>query len=374
MSTTTAEAEPTATEHGNLRDSSSALKLGVFSFNVSGGLNPSTRPRRYHVGWEHTSAIARRAEDMGFEFVLPVAKWRGYGGETDFYGESYETLTWAAGIAAQTSRITVGATVHTPVIHPTFVAKAGATVDAISDGRLALNVVMGWYPLEIGQFGLTPADHDIRYEHGDEWVTLLKRLWQEDEPFDFDGRWSSAWSALSKPKPIRRPLLMNAGTSPAGVDFTARQCDVTLASRNALEGADAFVAGIKSTAREKYARDLQVINVAHVICADTEAEAWRKRDLLLESGDQVATDNFMRSLGIGSQSFEETLKLYREYFYTSGAALPLIGTPEQIAEQMVAASTAGFDGLALGFFDFLDEMAAFDEQVMPLLREAGIHS
>jgi dimethylsulfone monooxygenase len=374
MSTTTAEADPTAKEHGDLRDSRSVLKLGVFSFNASGGLNPSTQPRRYHVGWEHTSAIARRAEEMGFEFVLPVAKWRGYGGETDFYGESYETLTWAAGIAAQTSRITVGATVHVPVIHPTFVAKAGATVDAISGGRLALNVVMGWYPAEIGQFGLRPADHDVRYEHGDEWVTLLKRLWQEDEPFDFDGRWTSAWSALSKPKPVRRPLLMNAGTSAAGIDFTARQCDFTLASRNALEGADAFVDGIKATAREKYARDLQVINVAHVICADTEAEAWRKRDLLAQSGDQVATDNFMRSLGIGSQSFEETLKLYRDYFYTSGAALPLIGTPEQIAEQMVAASKAGFDGLALGFFDFLDEMTAFDEQVMPLLRDAGIHS
>ncbi|MEJ2863616.1 LLM class flavin-dependent oxidoreductase [Actinomycetospora flava] len=373
MSTTTTETT-TGVEHGDLRDSPSALKLGVFSFNASGGLNITTEPRKYHVSWEHTSAIARQAEKMGLEFVLPVAKWRGYGGETDFYGESYETLTWAAGIAAQTSRITVGATVHVPVIHPTFVAKAGATVDHISGGRLALNVVMGWYPKEIGQFGLTPADHDIRYEHGDEWVTLLKRLWTEDEPFDVDGRWTSAWSALSKPKPVRRPLLINAGTSPAGVDFTARHCDISLASRNALEGSDTFVGDIRTTAREKYGRDLRVINVAHVICADTEKEARRRRELLAENGDKVAADNFMDFLGIGSQSYEETLKLYRDYFYTSGAALPLIGTPEQVAEQMVAASRAGFDGLALGFFDYLDEMTAFEETVMPLLREAGIHT
>lgn len=373
MSTTTGE-PTTGAQHGNLADSPSTLALGVFSFNCSGGLNITTQPRKYHVGWEHTSAIAQQAERMGFEFVLPVAKWRGYGGETDFYGESYETLTWAAGIAAVTSRITVGATVHVPVIHPTFVAKAGATVDHISGGRLALNVVMGWYPLEIGQFGLRPADHDIRYEHGDEWVTLLKRLWTEDEPFDHDGKWTSAWSALSKPKPVRRPLLINAGTSPAGVDFTARQCDITLSSRNTIEGSDAFVADIKARAREGHGRDLRVVNVAHVICADTEKEAWRRRELLAEHGDEVAADNFMRFLGIGSQSYEETLRLYRDYFYTSGAALPLIGTPEQVTEQMIAASNAGFDGLALGFFDYLDEMAAFDETVMPLLRDAGIHT
>lgn len=373
MSTTTGEAS-TEGRHGNLADSSSALKLGAFSFNCSGGLNITTQPRKYHVGWEHTSAIARQAEAMGFEFVLPVAKWRGYGGETDFYGESFETLTWTAGIAAVTDRITVGATVHVPVVHPTFVAKAGATVDHISGGRLALNVVMGWYPKEIGQFGLTPAEHDIRYAHGDEWVTLLKRLWESDEPFDFDGRWTSAWSALSKPKPLRRPLLINAGTSPAGVDFTARQCDIALSSKNAIEGSGDFVADVKRTAREHHGRDLQVVNVAHVICADTEKEAWRRRELLAEHGDKVAADNFMEFLGIGSQSYEETLRLYRDYFYTSGAALPLIGTPEQVAEQMVAASEAGFDGLALGFFDYLDEMVAFEESVMPLLREAGIHT
>ena len=98
-------------------------------------------------------------------------------------------MTWAAGIAAQTSTITVASTCHTPVIHPTFVAKAGATVDAIANGRFALNVVMGWYPAEIGQFGLEPAEHDIRYEQGAEWLDALKRLWTLDEPINFDGKW-----------------------------------------------------------------------------------------------------------------------------------------------------------------------------------------
>lgn len=359
---------------GNLRASASRLKLGVFSFNCSGGLNISAAPRAYHVSWAHTSAIARLAEEMGLEFLLSVAKWRGFGGTTDFYGESYETLTWAAGIAAQTSSITVAATVHVPVLHPSFVAKAGATVDHISDGRFALNVVMGWYPLEIGQFGLEPVEHDSRYRYGDEWASTVKRLWTEDEPFDHEGEWLTAHAALSKPKPLRRPLLINAGTSPAGLEFTAKHCDFSLASRNEIPGSGPFVEGIKRIAREGHGRDLGVMNVAHVICADTEREAWRRREHILAHGDTVAANNFMDFLEIGSQSYTETLQRYRDYFITSGGGIPLVGTPEQVADQMVALSDAGFDALALGFFDYLDDLAAFDESVMPLLRSAGVRA
>lgn len=357
-----------------LRDSTNKLKLGVFAFNCSGGLNISELPRKYHVSWEHTSAIARLADEMGLDFLLPVAKWRGFGGSTDFYGESYETLTWAAGIAAQTSTITVAATVHVPLVHPSFMAKAGMTVDHISGGRFALNMVMGWYPLEIGQFGTAPIEHDSRYRYGDAWATALTRLWSEDEPFEYDSEGIAIHSALSKPKPLRRPLLMNAGTSSAGLDFTAKHCDFSLASRNEIDGSEKYVADIKAVARDRYDRDLGVINVAHVICADTEREARRRHDAILAAGDTVGVQNFTRDIATGSQSYEETLRRYSHYFITSGGGIPLIGTPEQVAEGMVQLSAAGFDGLALGFFDYLDDLAAFDEGVMPLLREAGVHT
>ena len=358
---------------GGLRDSRSRLKLGVFSLNCSGGLNPSTLPRDYRVSWEHTSAIARRAESLGFEFLIPVAKWRGYGGETDFYGESYETLTWAAGIAAQTSTITVAATCHVPVIHPSFVAKATATVDAIAGGRFALNVVMGWYPVEIGQFGIVPAEHDIRYEHGAEWLTALKRLWTEDTPFDFEGKWIKIIQGLSKPKPLQQPLVINAGTSPAGIDFATRNCDVLLATRNTLAGTKEFVDKVKTQARERHGRQIKVLNTGQVICAPTEAEARKRQQAILEAADKVATENFMAALGLGSQSFDETLLQYRELFVTAGAGFPMVGTPEQIVQQMGEMSEAGIDGFALGFYDYYDELGFFGENVMPLLQKAGLH-
>ena len=62
------------------------LKLGVFSINCSNGVNISHAPTTHRITWEHQLAIARRADAMGFELLLPVARWRGFGGTTDFNG------------------------------------------------------------------------------------------------------------------------------------------------------------------------------------------------------------------------------------------------------------------------------------------------
>lgn len=88
------------------------LKLGVFAVNCSNGVNISHAPTTYKVTWEHTSDIVKRADAMGFELALPVARWRGFGGTTDFNGESFETYTWAAGLAQATRNIMVAATSH----------------------------------------------------------------------------------------------------------------------------------------------------------------------------------------------------------------------------------------------------------------------
>ena len=117
------------------------LKLGVFGINCSYGLNISHAPTTYKVTWEHTSEIVKRADAMGFELALPVARWRGFGGTTDFNGESFETYTWAAGLAQATRNIMVAATSHVPTVHPIVAAKQAATIDHISNGRFALNLV-----------------------------------------------------------------------------------------------------------------------------------------------------------------------------------------------------------------------------------------
>jgi alkanesulfonate monooxygenase SsuD/methylene tetrahydromethanopterin reductase-like flavin-dependent oxidoreductase (luciferase family) len=76
---------------------------------------------------------------MGFEALVPVGRWRGFEGRTNFAGESFETYTWAAGLAEATERIMVFATSHVPTVHPVLAAKQAAD-RSHSSGRFGLNV------------------------------------------------------------------------------------------------------------------------------------------------------------------------------------------------------------------------------------------
>jgi hypothetical protein len=114
------------------------LKLGFFSPNCSGGMSVTKVPERWVNSWDNNIRLAKLADEAGIEFLLPIARWIGYGGETDFHGSVLETLTWATGLLAHTERINIFATVHTAFIHPVAAAKQLATADQLGRGRLGL--------------------------------------------------------------------------------------------------------------------------------------------------------------------------------------------------------------------------------------------
>jgi alkanesulfonate monooxygenase SsuD/methylene tetrahydromethanopterin reductase-like flavin-dependent oxidoreductase (luciferase family) len=161
------------------------FKLGIFSPNADGGLTLTRVPERWPALWPEIVEVAQMADRAGIEFFLPIARWKGFGGEMNSREWSYETLTFAAALAGVTQRIALFATVHTPMVHPVFAAKALATIDHASGGRAGLNIVCGWNPEEFGLFGL-PMIED-RYAQGLEWFEILRRIYTEPEPFDFDG-------------------------------------------------------------------------------------------------------------------------------------------------------------------------------------------
>ena len=78
--------------------------------------------------------------------MLPIARWIGYGGETNFHGSVLETITWAAGLLAHTSDITVFATTHTAANHPVVVAKQLATIDVHSPPKWRVNGALSATP------------------------------------------------------------------------------------------------------------------------------------------------------------------------------------------------------------------------------------
>ena len=83
------------------------IKLGVFALNVSSGCAITTAEGRLDLTWPNVRTIARLADRVGIEAMVPVARWLGFGGPSNFNGDSYETYTWAAGLAEATDHLCV---------------------------------------------------------------------------------------------------------------------------------------------------------------------------------------------------------------------------------------------------------------------------
>ncbi|MHA6797484.1 LLM class flavin-dependent oxidoreductase (plasmid) [Pseudonocardia bannensis] len=348
------------------------LKLGLFGMTVSGGITMTDVDGAFELSWESTLSLARQADAMGLDLLVPVARWRGYDGRLDPNGQSYETFTWAAGVAASTSRIVVTATAHAPALHPLVAAKQAATVDAISGGRFALNAVMGWFSPELDMFGIDTKDHDDRYRFGDEWMTVIDRLWAESEPFDHDGRAFQMKGAKSAPRPATRPLVLNAGASPAGIDFSARHADVNFATIMTVEQGRQLAESIHKVA-EGHGRQVRVMTYGTVVIGDTEADAHRRYQEILDHGDVEAARNFMHFLGLNSSSFEaQIVAALEEHFVSSGGGFPIVGTAEQVADQLAAIHDTGIEGFMMGGVPYSGMLNRFDAEVMPLLKERGL--
>src|SRR5215468_5201183 len=168
--------------------SANALKIGIFGANCSSGRSATKVPERWSANWADCLRLGRLADAAGIDFMLPIGRWKGYGGETDFHGSTLETVTWATGLLAATTRITVFGTVHAPLFNPLIAAKELVTADHIGEGRLGVNLVVGWNEGEFEMFGVAQREHEARYDFAQEWLDVVKRAWTEVGDFDVEGR------------------------------------------------------------------------------------------------------------------------------------------------------------------------------------------
>lgn len=351
------------------------LKLGIFAANADGGLTLTRVPERWQAQWADVVAVAQMADQSGFEFFLPIARWKGFGGSTNAREWSFETLTEAAALAGVTERIALFATVHVPMVHPVFAAKALATIDHASNGRAGLNIVCGWNPEEFGCFGL-PMIED-RYGQGLEWFEILNRIYAEDGPFDFRGRYYDLRAVSGKPRPLQRPrpVTLNAGFSAPGRDFAARAADYLFTTFIEIAAGKVQVADMHARAAAR-GRKVGIYTTCHVVCRPTQQEAetyYEHYAVAME--DTAAADHHMGNKQKFSGSHDPAAyRLHRKRFVGGAGTYPLIGTPAVIAQELAAISDAGFEGVALSFVNYRDEMPYFIATVPPLLVEAGLRS
>lgn len=349
------------------------FKLGVFRMNCEGGLCITKAPDRWQADWDDIVAVSQMADAAGFELNLPLARWKGYGGSIDNAALSYETLTQGAALAAATEHAAIFVTVHVPLVHPVFAAKAVATIDQVSHGRAGLNIVCGWNKQEFDMFGAELIDHDHRYDQGSEWYEVFLRL-LAGERFDHKGRFYEIKDAYTKPVTLQqpRPVTMSAGGSPAGRAFAARAADFLFTVPKDLAHARQLVAEIKASS-EAQDRHAGIFGIAHMVCRETQKEAEDFYNYYaVEMADNEALDNWVGAKQATSQSLPDEVIEQRKRIAGGHGSVPLIGTPEKVAGDIIALHEAGFAGTTLSFFDFKAELPFVIDRVLPLLEQAGI--
>jgi FMNH2-dependent dimethyl sulfone monooxygenase len=279
------------------------LKLGTFQTNLDSGCVMSDLDGRLDISWPNTVALARLAEEMEFEALVPVARWHGFGGATNPQGPGFEAYTWAAGIAACTTKPGVFATSHISLNHPIVAAKQSTVIDHISGGRYALNIVTGWNQPEIDMFGSPMMGHADRYACAEEWLAIVKRLWTEHDAFDHVGKFYRITKGYLEPKPIQKPYpaVMSAGASERGRHFATKYADLvfTVIRTGGLDECRAHVQAYHKLAREDYGREVRVWTVANIVQGETEQAA---RDFyhyyVHEKGDWDAAKNMIDTFSL----------------------------------------------------------------------------
>ena len=345
------------------------LMLGVFALNGSGSGGICTLPSSFEMTWAHNLKIAQMADAFGLELFMPLSRWIGFGGKSNYAGDTFEPLSYMAGIAASTKRIMTIVTLHVPFVHPVLIAKAISTIDHISNGRAGINMVMGWLKPELALFGLTPMATDDRYAYGAEWLSIVHKLWCEQEPFDHEGESFQLKGLISNPKPVQqRPPIVSAAMSDAGLAFACEHADLTFASFKGYEQLKTHCANLRAKAKEIGNPEVGVVSLSLVICRETEAEARAYHQSLRDHSDLEAAANFAACSGMDLSTLTEAErdKVLRDLAMNPGNAT-LIGTPTQVADQIEEMHVCGVSALFVGFHDYLQEFPFFHQNVMPLL-------
>jgi pyrimidine oxygenase len=340
--------------------------FGVFLPVANGGWIVSSTTPTLDGLWKQNREAAIVADEVGLDFVMSMGKWRGFGGETNHWGVSMESLMMMAGIAEATKRVKVWATVHTLLHNPAVVAKMITTLDHISGGRAGLNIVAGAYKDEFDQMGAwdDSMSHDDRYALAEEWTTVVKRLWAEPS-VDFDGRFFRMKDCVSDPKPLSRPRpdLICAGMSDRGFRFSVRESDACfIGGRTPEERRDASRRA-KAVAAE-YGKTIKTYAMCTLIYDETDAKAEALVRRYAEGKDMAAILAMLKSWGAPAEKLT-TLAEQQGAFMTQTA----VGSPDTCAEKVESfIEDCELDGLMLIFPDYVEGLKMFGADILPTMQ------
>ena len=327
--------------------------------------------QRTHWGYEYNKKLAQIAEKSGFEYALSQVRYMAsYGAD-----QQHNSTGFSLALLLATERLKVIAAIHPGLWHPGVLAKFVATADQLSNGRCCVNVVSGWFKGEFTAMGEPWLEHDERYRRSEEFIRALRGIWTEDG-FSFSGDFYRFHDFNLKPKPVAypHPEIFQGGNSTAARAMAARVSDWYFMNGNSLDGHKAQIDELAPAAAAN-GRRLRFGANAFIIARETEREAHDVLREIIDKADVEAVHGFGEAVkqagksspdkqGMWANSNFEDLVQYNDGFKTG-----LVGTPEQIAEKIVALKEIGVNLVLGGFLHFQEEVEFFGQRVLPLVRE-----
>lgn len=408
------------------------MKLGVFlmgtGHHIASWRHPEV-PLRVNEDIRYFRNIAKIAEEAKLDllFLSDGLSFNQLSHPAELV--RFEPLTLLSSLSAVTTNIGLIATASTTYNEPFHIARKFSSLDHLSGGRSGWNVVTSYYQTEANNFSKSShLDHTLRYERAGEFVEVVKGLWdswEEDalkwdkesgvffEPeklhtLEHQGPYYSVKGPLNSSRsPQGRPIIVQAGSSEAGIDLAARTADVIFTAQQTLEEAQAFYKKVKQKAVE-YGRspdDVKIMPGVSPYIGNTYEEALEKYEQLQALiTPEIGLDFLSEYLGgfdisgfdldgplpeeipetNGNRSRRELIielakreqltirQLYLRIAGSRGHRI-IFGTPNQIADQLeewIVHDAA--DGFNLMFSHFPNSLEDFTSKIIPILQQRGL--
>ncbi len=342
------------------------MKYG-FWLPIFGGWLRNVENESMPPTFDYAKEVIQSAEKWGYDTTLIAELYLNDIKGTD--QDSLEAWSTAAALAAVTEKIEIMTAVR-PIFHnPAVTAKMTANIDHISNGRFTLNLVSGWWAEEAKQYSGDFTAHDQRYARTEEFIEILKGLWTE-ETFSYDGKFYQIENAKLEPKPLQRPnpILYAGGESEKGKQVISSLCDAYVIHGHTVDEAKEKITDMKKRRQEAGREPFHTIGIAaYVICRDSEEEAQEELERITTVKDLSGYAGFKDFTS--KSELEQKIKLQDYSVSNRGIRPNLIGTPEQIAKQVLAFEEAGVDLLLLQCSPQLEELERFSKKVMPKVEE-----
>ncbi|WP_198958861.1 LLM class flavin-dependent oxidoreductase [Candidimonas nitroreducens] len=355
-------------------DSTGVLKMPAKLIGMIGVEPPSTSALHIIAGGnispDYVTEFSRAHEDAGFDSVL-----------VGYNTASAEGFNVAAYAAAHTKNLAFLIAHRPGVVAPTFAARAAATFDHFSGGRIALHIISGLSDAEMAAEG-DFSTKELRYHRAAEYLDIMRKIWTSSERFDYDGEFYKLKGAYSAVKPLQNPHvpLFFGGSSTGALEMGAKHCDVYAVYGEPLKETSDVIADFRKRAAE-FGRTPKFNISFRPVIADTEDEAWEKalkiqNDLIAQNLPKEARDrSAQRMLDAASRSDIHDERLWMGAARVSGArgnSSCLVGTPRQVAEAMLKYYRLGIESFLIRGFDPVNDTKEFGKELIPLLKEGAL--